>query len=1159
MPFTKIGELIDINPSNVQDVDSVIPIVDPKVLEDFRKFASNLKRIAPKADDFLYFSAVMMHAAEASLVNEDGTPKLTVKGELAKAHWDKAGGSYRWITNDPSIKPYKNSNGDIFPEEELVKAYKKWVGKPLCIDHKSSSVDHVRGIIVDTYYDRALKRVIALCALDKQNYPELAKKVATGVSNSVSMGTAVGRAICSDCATVAKTEADFCRCMKNRTCYGEINADLNPIELSIVVNGADSKAKIKHIIAAANSLNAYVERKELELKKLAEKRYNFSLNVDDVDSAGSSTHAVNFSSTDLDAFKQDVQKALEDLSKLKLEENSENLNADTNDSASNQSGSTVAMAETDTESTDFSLAPPVQRFAADELEDLTTKLATLKSSIEQKLAKMEQDLDKLANNIINTQEEIMSGSKDFNKNAYYLGTEEPTPGSPKYSKDPLNEKLRENGDKQMETQDTGSVDGLFPGDLEAKKMLARATSEERALRREGYAKAAKEALAKKKEAYFLGTEEPTPGKKQYPVDPMNEKLREDGDKHMEGQKPFPEVGKVDGLHPSPDSADQKDELKRKEMLARASLKARFVKASKADGSHDLGSSAWEVFLGDKLLLTASVNEISGGRPEALYTAVATESFGKDLIGKVKVQGADAVKSLFKKAQDAAPAFPAAPEAAPAPAAEPAAEDTGAEGDPKETAMELSEKVKDLSSDLNEAVRALTGEQAEMGDMDALPAAAEDGKVSTAALHSMRKELNGALLTACKEAVAGLNDIEGELNQVSSLYENNLVNNDNRDFIESVSSETFAQAKEAVANSFKLLGAFVKYARGTQAIVKRAAEEAAELNQAAHGDTMESSDKDSLLAMLNETNQEVESLDADLADSAETSEDSDDMLYSLLADDLADDNDAVQVPDAATAAEVTKSNPSAEVEVKKASLDLNSKAGRVAARAKLAAELKFNSMLQESHSVGLDQFPGGIDNKPQGDLAKVETKEETHKAVLDLANAPPKVRKEAAAIDKLVKEGKLNPSEDFPALIANGLDSDAVSYWKKYLSQADGGSEFASELVKEHAKAQAEEEMNSYKVKVARAYEIANQMVEGGLLARERSAVSAQVDEIMKWNDESIESFKRVIARHAPAAVKTAGRIPQVGLGSGEMTSAESDGDLYSQLSAAFSKSPKRSF
>jgi len=257
--FIKIGETLDI--IRVENTQSCVSAISDDVLDNFKKFAANLKKVAPKAENFLYFSAVMMHAAEAAALNDDGTLLTTSSGEPIQVGWDKSGDTWRWKSNDPNVKPYKNANFDIFPEEELVKAHKKWVGKPLCIDHKSSSVDHVRGFIVDTYYDRDLKRVIALCALDKENYPDLARKVATGYSSSVSMGTAVGRAICSECGKVARTEADFCEHMRNKTCYGEINVDLNPIELSIVVNGADPKAHIKHIIAAANNLNNYVDKK----------------------------------------------------------------------------------------------------------------------------------------------------------------------------------------------------------------------------------------------------------------------------------------------------------------------------------------------------------------------------------------------------------------------------------------------------------------------------------------------------------------------------------------------------------------------------------------------------------------------------------------------------------------------------------------------------------------------------------------------------------------------------------------------------------------------------------------------------------------------------------------------------------------------------------
>src|ERR1039457_93081 len=168
----KLGESIDILPSSIQSSESVLS--DPAIDDRFKRFAAGLKRIAPRAEDFLYFSCIMLHSAEAALVNENGTSKLDKHGKVITAEWDKTGGSWKWVCSDPYLKCYKNSNGDVFPEQELIRAYKNWVGKPLCIDHKSSSVDSIRGVILDTYYDRTFKRVIGLCALDKVSYPDLA-------------------------------------------------------------------------------------------------------------------------------------------------------------------------------------------------------------------------------------------------------------------------------------------------------------------------------------------------------------------------------------------------------------------------------------------------------------------------------------------------------------------------------------------------------------------------------------------------------------------------------------------------------------------------------------------------------------------------------------------------------------------------------------------------------------------------------------------------------------------------------------------------------------------------------------------------------------------------------------------------------------------------
>jgi len=240
---------------------------DDEILQRFLKYANQLKRVAPKANDFLYFSCVMMHAAEAALIDlKTGEVRKTACGQPIEAKWaiDKKG-SWKWECTDPNIKPYKNNNGDIFPEQELKKAYRKWIGRPLCKDHQSSSVDGIRGIIVDTYYDDTRKRVIALCALDKVNYGDLARKVATGYANNVSMGTAVGRSICFECGNVATVESEYCDHVRNKTTYGEINVDLSPIELSLVVTGADPEAKLRNIIA---NVNKYSEEKQARIEEL---------------------------------------------------------------------------------------------------------------------------------------------------------------------------------------------------------------------------------------------------------------------------------------------------------------------------------------------------------------------------------------------------------------------------------------------------------------------------------------------------------------------------------------------------------------------------------------------------------------------------------------------------------------------------------------------------------------------------------------------------------------------------------------------------------------------------------------------------------------------------------------------------------------------------
>src|SRR6202000_914068 len=107
MSLIKLGEAIVLNTSAIRAAESVF--ADPEIFNRFQKIATTLKEIAPKAKDFLYFSAVMMHAAEASLLDNEGALKKDADGNALEARWEKKGDSWKWVCSDPSIKPYKNS------------------------------------------------------------------------------------------------------------------------------------------------------------------------------------------------------------------------------------------------------------------------------------------------------------------------------------------------------------------------------------------------------------------------------------------------------------------------------------------------------------------------------------------------------------------------------------------------------------------------------------------------------------------------------------------------------------------------------------------------------------------------------------------------------------------------------------------------------------------------------------------------------------------------------------------------------------------------------------------------------------------------------------------------------------------------------------------
>lgn len=1209
--FKKIGDAREIR---IKDYSSVQSIVNPETVNDFIKQAKAMKKIAPKADDFLYFSTVMMHAAEAAIINEDGSPKM-YKGKPVEASWDESTGTCIWKCSDPGIQPYRNQRGDIFPEAELVKAHKEWIGKPLCIDHQATSVDHTRGFIVDTVYDFDLKRIIALAAIDKKNYPELAHKVSSGMSNNVSMGTGVGRAVCTEkgCHKVIKAANEFCEHMKYKTGYGEINLDLSPIELSIVVAGADKRAKIKNIIASVDNLNNYVSKKEALLKKGSDKEIKFTSGLLEelksfISDAESELEELKQESSSIEedqealvesSFEEEqpdgelisspgsarlaselnemkkAANALESrLSKMhdkvydisfkflvksanalesKVDDISEKFDVSVNYSTISDDG--------DNENRSFQIASDNLDEMKSFLDTVVEELGEMQShSSELDGSDKKETFDSMTDNI---ESKISSLKQQYNtlikgynmaldKKAYFQGgggVNEPTPGSRKYEVDPLNDKLRSEDHhmKGAKPFPEGGSDGLLGGseELALKKHLKRA-SEELQMKREAAVEAAREAL--KKQGYFQGgggDNEPTPGKKKYPVDPMNDKLRSE-DHHMKGQKPFPEVGDVTKLYG--------DDLAKKKKLSRAGkLNGQLIKAA------ELGDYTWKITDSDgNVLLKEKVSSLAKG-DELLFTSVASESYGRGLMTRIQKQ------AMAKFAQDAgAPAMPAEmpmpasempmPEAAPMAAPEAA---TGT-GDIKPTAVQLATQIRDLSSDLLEIQKETAGEAE---TLDAV------NPKTASALQLSRKASNEAMGDVIAEMISDLGDRKDELVQITGMIDSGKVNGSNSDLFQAVAEASFDESKKAIAQGKAIIGTFLKYARGVSSMVKQAQLEnelaASELEDS--GSDFEDDGK-SLTDILNEVDSEMDQVDSDLdsdsdvldtkeedmgsseemmsddedveemdsSDEEESDEeemDSDDLGLDLDSDlgsvdedsELGSDLDSlfadmveVKTPDGKTVTAPTGS------EVKTVT------ASRTELRAKIAAKaMQLSGVAAEmADSVEI----GGID--ASGDMAVSENIADQQEKTMSVVLGKVKVRKEADRIHQLVSQGELD-SNDLDSLVALGVDPEAVKYYKEFYGQADGeGKEFAAALTKENMKAQAAEEVEAFKVKIARAYQLVNEMVSKDLIASDAESVSNKVDEIVQYNDVAFDSIKRVIAS-APARKVTSlpisGILPQNGL------------------------------
>lgn len=159
-----------------------------------------------------------------------------------------------------------NANADYFPEEEIKKSYKTFIGVGLYKDHNADSVSKAIGKILWAEYIPEGKYVELIGCIDKKLDPDTARRVTSGIIDSCSMGCSVTQSVCSICGNVAYSPKEYCehinpingmkgRILADGKMVYEINKGIQFTELSLVTSPADKTARLFEVVASAKKNN----------------------------------------------------------------------------------------------------------------------------------------------------------------------------------------------------------------------------------------------------------------------------------------------------------------------------------------------------------------------------------------------------------------------------------------------------------------------------------------------------------------------------------------------------------------------------------------------------------------------------------------------------------------------------------------------------------------------------------------------------------------------------------------------------------------------------------------------------------------------------------------------------------------------------------------
>jgi hypothetical protein len=1082
-----------IHPDSIQD-----KLASPEIVHQLEKFAATVRAIAPQSNDFLYFSIIFLKSAEACLIDDFGNAKK-IGNEKAWGYFDE---KWKWHGN---VKPHKNNNGDIFPETELKIATKDWIGRPLCVDHKSDTVDGVRGIILDTYYDEKLKQVVGLCAVDKINYADLARKISTGVIRYGSMGTAVETSVCTECGKKASTPKEYCLHIINKEAWGEINIGLRPIEYSLVVQPAEPGARLLRCIASINKhrdeLNSFgVDLNSVMSKIPVQKLDGLDIllgavcgpngcSIDErerivkgyVNTNGFSKSASD--KTAVDSTNFDLTKSLAEFAKATgytLKDA-----PDLYFSVFGEAIRNLPLPESELKSTEPSyggeanVSPP--RGAGDVSDVTGTASSGLLASDSgpnpdsfmtggvgpETYAFSSDQSDKEGTiKTSSIMEDIMNEARKRKRAelrrriAYHFGgTEGSVEPKGTYKDEGAGQnKTREKEDKQMLVKELGGADGMAPGDDKTKKMVFRAEDK---------------SLANKKTAYHFGGAEPKVEPATFKSEDYHKYWNTDKQMYQDGN-----MGKDSGTFPGDDKT--KKELFRTAAYNGPALSTKFKQKRRFDGTIDKEASCFEVYSGDKMVIAATAKDIFGEKLAENWTWVTSKDYAKAVVAEIREKGVSYVgRSLTKSAQE----MPAE-----LPAELPAAGDMGAPPmdmpveAPAEEAPEPKQVVEDalvsMENNIEDVRDALSTMIGENGDV----------------------EFN---INVDKEGV----DAGEKLALSKNVYKQLKV--------------TLAEASDSADELALLAETYDKYAK----LSKAQQEELNEISRDALNDSANITGQSKTLVSM------AKAISTSMVKTSGYVEETKVETAAPVAEAKSEDSELVTI-----ALDIRKQRR--QDLLKQATQKLSKKATSMGWENKAPSGAAV-SEAKDSKTDALSEL-----------LKKIKDKVEDKDLCAEIEEALEKAHDKKSKDESDAKDGcEVSEVKDAPAKteVSEAKDKPAEAVVAPKENKAEDKKEEVKEEVKEEKETvkaklaesfiqkKAEEEREFYKLKLRRAYDVGMEMQRKNLIAATKPALDRQVDSIMEFDDKAFEAFKRSISslKDNRENVKTASDLGGLNVGKTE--------------------------